>query len=189
MKDMINKLNFIASLGFGAIGLYFIVNGQFSTGFEYLGLSVFLLLTVMVYSLFLHMKRQAHKVVSVIIHVSKALSKKDEDYIHKNKIMNVVFLIDCLMFKKEHKTLTGSSWAWQNHNPVNPIISSFFSTVIPESSVEYELTEEEKALVSEVLFKVENLSKIEVDNYMFSLYPSLLKLESKENHLIKFETI
>lgn len=188
MKDVINKINLIASFGFAGLGLFqMIYNGNFSGGLLYIGLSVFLLLTVIVYSLFLHMKKQAHKTVALIFYIKDKILKDDEESMFKNKVMSLIFLVDCFHYKKNKETLSGSSWAWQNQNPINPIVSSFFSSSITERQLEYKLTDEDKTSVDFILEKTSAMNKIEVDDFMLSTFPSLLNKEEKK--IINFETV
>lgn len=188
MKDLINKINLIASFGFAGLGLFLMIyHGEVKNGLIYIGLSIFLLLTVLVYSLFVHMKRQAHKTVSLIFYIKDKISQDESQSMMNNKIMNIIFLIDCFHYKKNKETLTNSSWAWQNENPINPIVSSFFSSSITEKQVEYSLSDSDKESINHVLEKTQLMNKIEVDDFIFTHFPSLLSAE--ENKIINFEKI
>ena len=181
IKNIINLINLVASAFFGGLGLYLVYNNQ-SMGLAYILLSAFLLVTVLLYNFSLSLKGKAHKGSALVQYIKSQIASEDAKELLLNKIMTVMFLIDAKSYKHSGKTLTGTTWAWQNKNPVNPLVVAVLEKLENSNKLNsnYEISIEEKQLMNSVLSKVQNLSKIEVDVVLFETYPSLQKFESRQ---------
>lgn len=191
LKSIVNQINFIASIGFGGLGFYLFFFGNRSDSYFYIILSILLLITVLMYKAFYHLKSQVHRSAAVLNYLSSKVGKIQDDDLHKNKLMTLVFISDIENLRKNFKTITESSWSWTENNPVNPLVSNLLlmGNNLDNKKTEYFLNSEELSILDQIINETKDLKKIEVDAYIFKHYPKLRNFEVNHNQILNLKEI